>query len=80
MLIPERLSRVDVIREIVETDTSIYGRNIAQAPICLAVDEMVGDPGVQKSDELAREWARIRSRPNLTNCVKSERRNGCLDF
>ena len=69
-----------MIREIAETDTSLYGRNIGQAPACLASDEIVGDPAAEKSDDLAREWARLRARPNLTNCVRTTVGNGCLDF
>jgi hypothetical protein len=29
---------------------------------------------------LAREWSRVRSRPNLSSCVDTEKRNGCADF
>ena len=32
------------------------------------------------SDNLAREWGRVRIRPNLTNCLGLGERGGCDDF
>jgi len=69
---------VDVVRDL--PTTWLYDRNIGPAPICLATGPLAGDPAQQGADVLAREWSRVRSRPNLTNCVDTERRNGCADF
>ncbi|RYF34772.1 MAG: hypothetical protein EOO26_03300 [Comamonadaceae bacterium] len=68
----------DVLREIPQT--WLYDRNIGQAPICLATGPLDGDRSSQGNDVLAREWSRVRSRPNLLSCVDTERRNGCADF
>src|SRR3546814_6073239 len=37
------------------------------------LDVMAGTQG-REGDTLAREWSRVRSRPNLTNCVQTNRR------
>jgi hypothetical protein len=73
-----RLPTVDVLRDL--PTTYLYDRNIGQAPICLATGPLDGDRASQGGDLLAREWSRVRSRPNLLNCVDTERRNGCADF
>jgi hypothetical protein len=49
-------------------------------PICFATGSLEGDRAVQGADVLAREWSRVRSRPNLSSCVDTEKRNGCADF
>lgn len=72
------LPKVDVLREL--PTSYLYDRNIGQAPICLATGPLDGDRAQQGADVLAREWSRVRSRPNLLNCVDTERRNGCADF
>jgi len=71
-------SSVELVRDMPLTYT--YDRNIGPAPICLATGPLDGDRALQGSDVLAREWSRVRSRPNLTNCIDTERRNGCGDF
>ena len=72
------MPRPDVLREL--PTTYLYDRNIGQAPICLATGPLDGDRAAQGADVLAREWSRVRSRPNLLNCVDTERKNGCADF
>ncbi|HSV59672.1 MAG TPA: filamentous hemagglutinin N-terminal domain-containing protein [Variovorax sp.] len=69
---------VDVLRE--EPTTWLYDRNIGQAPICIATGPLEGDRAQQGNDLLAREWSRVRTRPNLTSCLDTERSNGCADF
>ncbi|CAN7746358.1 MULTISPECIES: beta strand repeat-containing protein [unclassified Variovorax] len=68
----------DVVRDT--PTTWLYDRNIGRAPICLATGPLEGDRAQQGADVLAREWSRVRSRPNLTSCVDMEKRNGCADF
>jgi len=70
--------KVDVLRDL--PTTYVYDRNIGQAPICLATGPLDGDRAQQGADVLAREWSKVRSRPNLLSCVDTERRNGCADF
>ncbi|CAN5715065.1 hypothetical protein BH11PSE13_BH11PSE13_10990 [soil metagenome] len=68
----------DVLRDVPNTYT--FDRNIGPAPICYATGPLDGDRAAQGADVLAREWSRVRSRPNLLSCVDTERRNGCADF
>ncbi|MET3495121.1 beta strand repeat-containing protein [Variovorax boronicumulans] len=70
--------RVDVLRDI--PSTWLYDRNIGAPPICFATGAVDGDRAAQGGDVLAREWSRVRSRPNLSSCVDTEKRNGCADF
>lgn len=72
------LIKPDLVRD--NPSTWLYDRNIGPAPICLATGPLDGDRAAQGGDVLAREWSRVRSRPNLTNCIDTERRNGCGDF
>ena len=58
----------------------LYDRNMGQAPICLASGPLDGERTQQGNDQLAREWSRVRTRPNLTSCVDTDRHNGCSDF
>ncbi|MDB5829827.1 MAG: filamentous hemagglutinin family outer membrane protein, partial [Variovorax sp.] len=68
----------DVLRDVPNTYT--FDRNIGPAPMCYATGPLDGDRAAQGADVLAREWSRVRSRPNLLSCVDTERRNGCADF
>lgn len=77
-VLPQPARFVDVLRE--EPTTYLYDRNIGQAPICLVTGPLQGDRTQQGNDILAREWSRVRTRPNLTSCVDTERTNGCSDF
>ncbi len=73
-----QLPKPDVLREV--PDSWIYDRNIGPPPICFATGPLDGERAQQGGDLLASEWSRVRSRPNLTSCVDTERRNGCSDF
>lgn len=77
-VLPKPAQFVEVLRE--EPTTYVYDRNMGQAPICLATGPLQGDRAQQGNDVLAREWSRVRTRPNLTSCVDTERNNGCADF
>ena len=69
---------IDLIRETV--NTYVYDRNFGGAPMC-AVNASLDDQQLASfGDELSNEWSKVRSRPNLTNCFDSERRNSCGDF
>lgn len=67
----------ELVRE--PPDNYLYDRNIGQAQVCSAVDVMAGTQD-KMGDNLAREWSRVRSRPNLISCVQSNKRYGCSDF
>lgn len=61
-------------------NTYTFDRNITPVPICLASEPLDGERSESGVDLLAQEWSRVRSRPALTNCIDSERKNGCGDF
>ncbi|SIR55482.1 filamentous hemagglutinin N-terminal domain-containing protein [Pseudacidovorax sp. RU35E] len=76
---PPQVAPADVIREDVNTYT--FDRNIGGPPICYATGPLGASRTAQQGDDvLAREWTRVRSRPQLTSCVDTERKNGCSDF
>jgi len=58
----------------------LYDRNLGATPMCMASTDLVRGGQDEEGDVLAREWAKVKTRPNLTNCVPSNRRNGCDDF
>lgn len=70
----------DLLRELPNTNTYTFDRNLGAPPICFATGPLEGERAQQGGDLLAREWSRVRSRPNLTSCVATERKNGCADF
>ncbi|BEP33579.1 hypothetical protein GmRootV59_05530 [Variovorax sp. V59] len=70
----------DLVRELPNTNTYTFDRNLGAPPICFATGPLEGERAQQGGDLLAREWSRVRSRPNLTSCVATDRKNGCADF
>jgi filamentous hemagglutinin family protein len=69
---------IDLIRETV--NTYVYDRNFGGAPVCAVNASLEDQQLVSAGDELSNEWSKVRSRPNLTNCFDTERRNSCGDF
>lgn len=63
-----------------EPNTYTFDSNLGNAPICFATGPLVGDRAQQGGDLLASEWSRVRSRPSITSCIDTERRNTCGDF
>lgn len=61
-------------------DSATFDQNLAGAPICLASEPLDGLREAASNEVLEREWARVRIRPRLTNCVATDRRNDCGDF
>ena len=56
------------------------GSAVRSAPMC-ALNAPLGEDGLPASgDPLSREWSKVRSRPNLTNCFDAERKTSCGDF
>ncbi len=64
-----------------ETGTYVYDRNLGLPQMCVPdspLDVSVATRSV--ADLLAVEWARLRTRPNISNCFDSGRKNACGDF
>lgn len=68
---------LDFIRET--PVTYVYDRNFGMVGLCPAAD-LAADSRDKDGDTLAREWSRVRSRPNLANCVSTRQENSCGDF
>ncbi|HST45047.1 MAG TPA: MBG domain-containing protein, partial [Luteimonas sp.] len=61
-------------------ETYVYSSNVGQMAMCAATGPLDGTRLDGAGDTLGREWARVRSRPNLTSCVATDRKNSCSDF
>jgi hypothetical protein len=62
-------------------ETLLYDRNTGTQFVCTPTGPLVVPAEtVAGSDALAREWSRVRVRPNLTNCIGIGERGGCDDF
>jgi filamentous hemagglutinin family protein len=68
---------LDVVRDT--PVTYVYDRNFGIVGLCPATD-LASDSRDKDGDTLAREWSRVRSRPNLANCVSTKQKNSCGDF
>ena len=69
---------IDLIRETI--NTYVYDRNFGGAPMCAVNASLEDQQLVSMGDELSNEWSKVRSRPNLTNCFETDRKNSCGDF
>lgn len=74
---PQSTYTLDVIRDT--PVTYVYDRNFGMVGLCPATD-LASSSRDQDGDTLAREWSRVRSRPNLANCVSTKQKNSCGDF
>ena len=68
----------DLRRESLNSYT--FDSNLNGVPMCLSTDRLAADRVLPGEDSLSREWTKVRSRPNLTQCVDTGRENGCGDF
>jgi len=59
--------------------TYVYDRNFGITGLCPATD-LASSTRDKDGDPLAREWSRVRSRPNLANCVSTRQNNSCGNF
>ncbi len=67
----------DIVRDT--PVTYLYDSNFGIVGLCPAIDLAAGSREVD-GDTLSREWARVRSRPNLANCVSTRQKDSCGDF
>ena len=74
---PPAMYTLDIVRDI--PMTYVYDRNFGIVGLCPAID-LTSDSRDKDGDTLAREWSRVRSRPNLANCVSTKQKNRCGDF
>ncbi|RYF83243.1 MAG: hypothetical protein EOO29_04090 [Comamonadaceae bacterium] len=72
------MSELDVLRNLPNTYT--FDRNLGGVPMCHAPNQFDSGRALPGDDVLSREWARVRSRPNLTNCIDTGKEDGCGDF
>ncbi len=69
---------IDLVRETI--NTYVYDRNFGGAPVCALNTSLADEQLASTGDELSTEWSKVRSRPNLTNCFDTERKDGCGSF
>ena len=74
---PRGTYTLDFVRET--PVTYVYDRNFGIVGLCPATD-LAAASRDKDGDTLAREWSRVRSRPNLANCVSTRQENSCGDF
>ncbi|MEQ1685550.1 MAG: MBG domain-containing protein [Burkholderiaceae bacterium] len=61
--------------------TYVYDRNLGLPQMCVPDSPLDVDVASRSiADLLAVEWARLRTRPNISNCFDSGRKNACGDF
>ena len=64
-----------------DTATYVYDRNLGLPQMCVPDSPLDVDVASRSiADLLAVEWARLRTRPNISNCFDSGRKNACGDF
>jgi hypothetical protein len=70
----------EAIRE--NPTTYVQDRNLGPVGICSATGPLIGSTSGTGTagDTLEREWGRLRSRPNVANCVDTGQKGGCSDF
>jgi hypothetical protein len=74
---PQGTYTLDFVRET--PVTYVYDRNFGIVGLCPATD-LAASTRDKDGDTLTREWSRVRSRPNLANCVSTRQENSCGDF
>lgn len=66
---------------IISEDSLLYDRNYGTTNLCTPAGPLaVPGSATALVDNLAREWTRVRERPNLSNCLGLSERNDCDDF
>ena len=64
-----------------DASTYVYDQNLGLPQVCVPDAPLDGDPLRRAvADLLATEWSRLRSRPNVTTCFDTGRKNDCADF
>ncbi len=64
-----------------EKATYVYDRNLGLPQLCVPDSPLdVSASSRSVADLLAVEWSRLRTRPNISNCFDSGRKNACGDF
>ena len=64
-----------------EKTSYVYDRNLGLPQMCVPDSPLDVDAASRSvADLLAVEWSRLRTRPNISNCFDSGRKNACGDF
>jgi filamentous hemagglutinin family protein len=65
-------------RDVTQASSDLYGKNIGTQGICASASPLaVLATGNVTADRLALEWSRVKSSPNLSNCIALMTRNRC---
>ena len=67
---------------LAQEQSFVYESNLGGVNVCVGTSEPI--LALQQSegpaDSLASEWKRVRSRPNLNNCLVVNGQHGCGEF
>jgi filamentous hemagglutinin family protein len=65
-----------------QEDSFVYESNLGGINICVGTSEpiLMQQQAEGPADSLAAEWKRVRSRPNLNNCLVVNGQHGCGEF
>jgi hypothetical protein len=65
-----------------QEDSFVYESNLGGVNICVGTNEpiLALQEAEGAADTLAAEWKRVRSRPNLNNCLVVSGQHGCGEF
>jgi filamentous hemagglutinin family protein len=65
-----------------QEQTFVYESNLGGINICVGTNEpiLAMQQAESEADTLAAEWKRVRSRPNLNNCLVVNGQHGCGEF
>jgi filamentous hemagglutinin family protein len=71
----------DSSRLLANDESLVYASNLGTPFMCTPTGAFAVPASAEEaSDNLSREWSRVRVRPNLTNCLGLGQRGGCDDF
>ncbi|SFU99334.1 two-partner secretion domain-containing protein [Pseudoduganella namucuonensis] len=80
-VVPVPFSAPSFTRDVSFDSSAPYGGNIVLQRLCPGTGPLARAAGAaDPADPLAADWARVRDKPNLSNCIGLVLRHGCGDF
>jgi hypothetical protein len=68
-------------RDVTQVSSDLYGKNIGTPTLCASASPLAAvSTGNVTADRLALEWSRVKSSPNLSNCIALMARNSCDSY
>lgn len=71
----------NILREVTFASSDVYGENFGTQGVCVGTGPLsLADSGSGGNDRLALEWTRVKTSPNLSNCIALAQRYSCDSF